>query len=584
MCIPLGLYAMAPPAPTLDYQVTGVNEIIQKNVLAWLQAEQKNAPTPLTDAQINTLYQNGFDDVAKSTQPYGYFQTQVTGRLTQTTQDHYLATYHVTLGKPMPVTAINTNIVGQGQQNPVLIHALHTCPLKVGRKLNIVTYQQCKNKLQTVALQQGYLNAHFSTNQVSIHLKQYQATIDLVFDTGQQYYFGKVFFSKNPMSDNLLQRYVSASHIDEGNKYSPDQLQVLQQNLNNSRYFSNVSIEPQTNNPNQTTVPIQVNLVPAPKQQYNFGVGYGTDTGIRGTVGVNWNRLTSSGQSFHTLLQASQVQTSLDAKYSFPGKNPVTQQYFISGNITNQTPNTSKGHTQKISVGKTFLWDRWNSTFALSQQFDQYELRGGPWLQSHLTMPNINLLRSNNDNPVFPRHGYSLSLMARGATKATGSSTNFTQTELYAKWITSPTALSRLLFRGDIGLTAVKNPDTIPLSLQFFAGGAESVRGYNYEQLGPGRYLTVGSIEFQHQVRPNWYGAVFFDAGNAFNSFTNPSQQGQAVGNKNQGVNLHQLLKFGTGVGIVWVSPVGPMEITLAKALTDKKQHPMIQFTMGTNL
>lgn len=571
-------------APTLTYQVNGLDATTQKNALAWLNADQKGTPAPFTTDSIQTLYQSGFNDIAEALKPYGYFSPKITGSLARVNGDTYLANYNVTPGAPIPVVSINISIVGPGAQNAVLQKLRNQFPLKIGQALNTEYYQQYKNKLTTAALQQGYLNAKFTTSQIAVSLKKMQASINLVFDTGNQYYFGQIFFSKNPMNDALLQRFVTASHITKGAAYSPDQLQVLQQNLSNSRYFSSVNVVPDTHDLTKTTVPITVNLLPSKKQQYNFGVGYGTDTGVRGTVGVNWNRLTSSGQSFRTLLQASQVETSLDAKYMFPGANPVTQQYFLSGNITTQSPNTSQGTTEKVSVGKSTVWDQWKTTMALSQQFDQYELRGGPRLQAHLTMPNINFIRGVSDDPIFPRQGYSVSLMARGATTALDSSTNFLQTELAAKWIMSPTPLSRLLLRGDLGLSAVSNPDTIPLSLQFFAGGADSVRGYNYEQLGPGRYLMVGSVEFQHQVVRNWYGAVFFDAGNAFNSFTNPAEQGSAVGDKNQGVNLHQLLKAGTGVGIVWVSPVGPMELTLAQALGASHMNPLVQFTMGTNI
>lgn len=574
----------ATATPTLSYQVTGVSPAMQKNGLAWLNAEQKRTPTPLTQASIQTLYQAGFNNVSQAMQPFGYFYAQVTGHLTQIKNNTWQANYHVILGSPLPVTSIKLQIIGPGAHNSELQKIFHQFPLKLGQALNTISYQQYKNKLSHAALEQGYLNASFTTSNIGISLKQNKAEIHLIFDTGPQYYFGQIFFSKNPMNESLLQRYVSASGINIGTPYSPSLLQTLQQNLSDSHYFSSVNIEPDTHDLSQTSVPVQVELRPSPKQQYHFGVGYGTDTGFRGTLGINWDSVTSSGQSFRTLLQASQVQTSLDAKYSFPGKNPVTQQYFLSGNIMNQTPNTSRGTTEKISAGKAFLWDNWKTTFALSQQFDQYNLRGGNRLQSHLTIPNVNVSRSYNDDPIFPRHGYSVSLMARGATTAIGSSTNFAQTELFGRWITSPTPLSRLILRGDLGLTAVNNPSTIPLSLQFFAGGADSVRGYNYEQLGPGRYLTVASAEFQHQVVHNWYGAVFFDTGNAFNSFTNPAQKSEGVGHKYQGVNLNQLLKAGTGIGIVWVSPVGPMELTLAKAIADKNMHPLVQFTMGTNI
>ena len=96
----------------------------------------------------------------------------------------------------------------------------------------------------------------------------------------------------------------------------------------------------------------------------------------------------------------------------------------------------------------------------------------------------------------------------------------------------------------------------------FYAGGSQNIRGYAYQSLGPGRYLLVGSIEYQHRLIRNFYGALFFDAGNAVNDFP-----------------IH--LQKGAGIGLVWASPLGPLELTAGKAL-DIPSHPIrFQFTMG---
>jgi Outer membrane protein len=183
---------------------------------------------------------------------------------------------------------------------------------------------------------------------------------------------------------------------------------------------------------------------------------------------------------------------------------------------------------------------------------------------------------------VFPRFGYSIGLHLQGSAQPLLSSTSFFQTELVGKYIFSPTKYSRVIARGDLGVTSVGNIDNIPLSLQFFAGGSDSIRGYAYEELGPGRYLITSSLELQHQVIPKWYGAAFVDTGNAVNSFTNP--QKDVVGPKQPNIVLSDILKTSVGVGVVWVSPVGPMELTFAKPVTDPGKAIRIQFTMGTGL
>ena len=105
----------------------------------------------------------------------------------------------------------------------------------------------------------------------------------------------------------------------------------------------------------------------------------------------------------------------------------------------------------------------------------------------------------------------------------------------------------------------------MPISLQFYTGGAETLRGYKFQEIGPGKTLIFGSLEFQQRLRGNLYGAIFVDAGDVSNDI---------------------IRKFNTsvGVGLVWRSPIGAIEMTLAQTL-DKPGHPrMLQFSMGPEL
>lgn len=107
----------------------------------------------------------------------------------------------------------------------------------------------------------------------------------------------------------------------------------------------------------------------------------------------------------------------------------------------------------------------------------------------------------------------------------------------------------------------------------FFAGGDQSVRGYDYQTLSPrddqgnregGRYMFAGSLEYQYRIAERWRIATFVDQGNAFNS----------LGDK---------MNTGAGFGVRWVSPVGPLRLDLAHAFDEDKGW-RIHFSMGPEL
>ena len=109
----------------------------------------------------------------------------------------------------------------------------------------------------------------------------------------------------------------------------------------------------------------------------------------------------------------------------------------------------------------------------------------------------------------------------------------------------------------------------MPSSFLFRAGGDQSVRGYGYQQLGVqegdaivgGRYLLTAGAEYQYWFRPPWGVAVFYDAGNAGDKFSDLNP------------------KSGYGVGARWRSPVGPINVDVAYGHAVKKAR--LHFSLG---
>ena len=77
--------------------------------------------------------------------------------------------------------------------------------------------------------------------------------------------------------------------------------------------------------------------------------------------------------------------------------------------------------------------------------------------------------------------------------------------------------------------------------------------------------MLAASIEYDFAVLEDWKLAVFVDAGNAFNEFKDYE------------------LKKSVGIGIRWLSPIGPIRADLASALDDGNRL-RLHITMGADL
>lgn len=86
--------------------------------------------------------------------------------------------------------------------------------------------------------------------------------------------------------------------------------------------------------------------------------------------------------------------------------------------------------------------------------------------------------------------------------------------------------------------------------------------------MGGSRLLTT-SLEYQYQVYPNWWAATFADSGLAADNYTAKE------------------LRYGTGVGVRWASPVGAIKFDIATPIRDKdnsKKYSILHRTWYRNL
>jgi translocation and assembly module TamA len=464
--------------------------------------------------------------------------------------------------KPPRIIQLDLQINGPGKNDPLLQASLRKFPLKIGQPLTIEAYNQAKQLLFDAADQTGYINAQLTTHTILIDRQRHTAIIKLQLDTGPRFYFGAVTFSPSPLSDIFLRRYLS---FKEGQTYSTNQLFVTHNALSNSPYFQQVSVEPKRLQTKNQHVPIAVTVTPRPARQYTAGIGYGTDTGPRLTLGHEWRYVTKTGHRFSTQLRLSPVQNILQAVYSIPGKNPATDQYTINGSLFQNHLEQGNSLTKQIGVSSITSKGNWQRTLSLNYQTEIFRFHDQTGQSSNLLIPGINWLYLKADNPVHTTEGQRFNIHLQGAAQTLLSTTSFAQAEIQDKYIHSFNSASRIILRGDVGYTAVRDLTVFPLSLRFYAGGTQSVRGYNFQALGPGRYLAVGSAEYQHRIVGNWSGAVFYDVGNAVD-------------------NLPLALRRSTGVGLVWFSPVGPMELTVARSFGRPNHSIQLQFNMGPDL
>lgn len=530
--------------PTLE--IKGITGDALKNVQSRLESEL---------AQADTAYfaNHAPEHIRMALEPYGYFKARVVLKQGKT----WLI--NIDPGPPLMITQVDFKLVGPGKDDPEIKLYITHLPLEAGQILRTESYNKMKEDLFQLAYNQGYLKAILEKKEIHINLKKNTATILFYFNTGPRYYFGHTVFKPSPFSPHFLQRFAS---FKPNEPFSNQKLLKFKQDLQNSRYFQQVEATPNFDQAKDLSVPIDVAVTAPKSQRYDVGIGYGTFTGPRLTLGTDFRRITNTGQHFNAQLKLSSVLSRLSAKYYIPGSNPLTEQYSLGGNIQYFAPKNGSSFSETLSATYQKTIDDWQNSISVNYLNETYKITGKNSHISQVFYPNLTLSYLKKDNLISPNSGKMFSLTVQGASDTILSKTNFFQTQLKAKAMFSPTQDSRIILRGDLGYTVVENLNQLPLTLRFFAGGIGSVRGYPYSSIGPGKYLQVASAEYQHRIVGNWNGAIFYDIGNASDKF-----------------NSH--FKRGDGAGIVYQSFIGPIKLYVGRALSKPDKPLSIEFSIG---
>src|SRR5690606_898598 len=184
-----------------------------------------------------------------------------------------------------------------------------------------------------------------------------------VFESGERYQFGDVQFSESPIQESVLKRFVP---FESGTDFTAGELLDLQIALTDSDYFSSVEVDPKIDDAENHKLPVEVMLKPNQRNRYRFGLGYGTDTGARVTVGQERRWVNDRGHKFNGIVRFSEVQTTGAINYIIPGDNPATDRYTLGGDITDKSNDEQRAQIYRVGISDFRKLDNWQRTFALN--------------------------------------------------------------------------------------------------------------------------------------------------------------------------------------------------------------------------
>lgn len=507
----------------------------------------------------------------KAAQALGYYQAQISSEVSEGAT--LRLNVHIKSGEPVRLRDVRVRVEGPATQ----LRAFRTPndpQLRSGAQLNHGRYEAAKREIQNQASRYGFFAGRFSSQRLTIDPEAGVADIELIYLSGPRYQLGEVnFVGDAPFDEQLLQRMVP---FPANSPYDSALIAELYQALRSSGYFESVQVDANPGSARAEQIPVQVQLQARKPRSVGLGVGFSTDVGPRGRA--NWTRhwANPQGHSYGAELELSAPRQNVGLWYDVPLDPPLTDKLRVAGGYQAEELANTDSSSRLLTVGPEWhskLASGWQRVLSLKWKHEEYDLGDDAGI-STLLMPGLSYSYLQSDNQIDPNHGYRLQFDLSGAAKGLLSDANVLHGNIQLKGLTTLFKRHRLLGRVQAGGTESDGFTRVPPSLRFFAGGDQSVRGYDYQSLSPensdgdkvgGRYLFTSSLEYQYSLTERWRLASFFDQGNTFDSLEIPS------------------LKSAVGVGVRWVSPLGPLRLDLAHPLDDQGG-VRLHFSMGPEL
>lgn len=396
--------------------------------------------------------------------------------------------------------------------------------------------------------------ATLAASEVRIDAERASAEIALTIASGPPFAFGDV--AVEGLARYAPRRVETLRPYEIGETYDRERLDRFQRRLASTGYFASVHVGIDANPANAAAAPVRVAVIEAPARRIELGAGYGTDAQGYGSAELRDHDFAGSALRLRTRVEADFLEQGVETELSLPER----PRWSDSAGIRYEHSDIEDLVTDEVSlVAKSSALDEFSrpafsGTFAYSRQQAPLVLSESVYA---LLLEYTHTWR-HTDDLLAPRDGWMAQLQI-GAAPPGVSTRAFARGIARAAYYVPLGPRDDLAFRVEAGQVLAKRSSGIPQSMLFRTGGSTSVRGYDLESLGDdesgavlgGRSFALASVEGTHWFTERIGGALFVDAGNAWNEVSGFP------------------LALGTGAGLRAASPIGPLRIDVAYGQDD---------------
>ncbi len=433
--------------------------------------------------------------------------------------------------------------------------------------------------------------------QPQIDQKSRTVALTLVVDPGRRVYVRRVNVVGNSKTrDEVVRREMRQM---ESSWFDGEKLQLSQNRINRTGYFTDTNITTEDVPGTSDQVDVNVNVTEKPTGQISLGVGFSSTDKLVLSAGIRQDNVFGSGTSLGLDVNTSKSNrtiavTQYDPYFTVDGISRSTELYYrtyrplyYTGDqdyrIVQQGGNIKFGvpfsETDTVFFGIGYERTTIDVTSNTPLVYQNYVAKNGR-ISNNFPI-TIGWSKDQRDSALVPTRGrYQQANLEIGIP---GGDLQYYRAYYQHQYFYPVSKSFTLAFNNEIGYGHGYGGKDFPVFKNYYAGGIGSVRGYETSTLGPrdangvaigGASKFVGNMEFIFPLPGSGVDRTvrlftFFDYGNVF-------AEGQPfkVGD----------MRYSTGFGLSWLSPIGPLKISMGFPIKKKAQDQAqrFQFQIGT--
>ncbi len=435
-----------------------------------------------------------------------------------------------------------------------------------------------------------------STNQVALVLQA---------DPSRRAYVRKINVAGNTRTRDVVVRREFRQF--EASWYDGDKIRLSRDRVDRLGYFNQVAIETQEVPGSPDQVDLTLNVSEKPTGSLSLGAGFSSGDGLGLSFGLKQENAFGSGNALGIQVNTSKINRAIVLNTTDPyfTADGVSRTFDVYHRTT--SPYQDQSYYKLVTSGGSVRFGvpfTETDTVYFGVGVEQTSIKTGTLLpssyQAHIDEFGIDSVaipltigwsRDRRDSALAPNSGRYQ--RANAEWSPAGDVRYLRATYQYQEFIPLNKQYT-LAFNGELGWGTALGSKSYPVFKNFYGGGLGSVRGFEQGSLGPRDIDKSGSLlgetsvggtrkfNLNAELLTPFPGAgndrtlrmyAFFDIG----SVSGPDQ-GLVI---NENANS---LRSSVGVGISWISPIGPLRLAIAKPIKkfDGDKIQTMQFQIGT--